>query len=165
MLGNRDGEVLSDGAHRLSKVRNKNEALRSLLGDDSVHTHVSIDYVPSLQDWKTAWDFVHFEGFLGTRMSLQFTWTGSDSALAAPLVLDLIRLADFAMRGGRGRDAADRLFLQSAALRGHPRLPAPAPGAARIRAKSHARTRTQLTAGSVFTTRARDPCGSPTRCG
>ncbi len=100
MLGNRDGEVLSDSAHRESKVRNKNEALRSLLGDDSVHTHVSIDYVPSLQDWKTAWDFVHFEGFLGTRMSLQFTWSGSDSALAAPLVLDLIRLADFAHARG-----------------------------------------------------------------
>jgi myo-inositol-1-phosphate synthase len=96
MLGNRDGEVLSDSAHRLSKVRSKNEALRSLLGDESVHTHVAIDYVPSLQDWKTAWDFVHFEGFLGTRMTLQFTWSASDSALAAPLVLDLVRLADLA---------------------------------------------------------------------
>jgi myo-inositol-1-phosphate synthase len=96
MLGNRDGEVLADGAHRESKVRNKNEALRALLGDEGVHTHVGIDYVPSLKDWKTAWDFVHFEGFLGTRMSLQFTWSASDSALAAPLVLDLVRLADFA---------------------------------------------------------------------
>ena len=96
MLGNRDGEVLSDGAHKLSKVRNKNEALRSLLGDDAVHTHVAIDYVPSLQDWKTAWDFVHFEGFLGAKMTLQFTWSASDSALAAPLVLDLVRLADYA---------------------------------------------------------------------
>jgi myo-inositol-1-phosphate synthase len=114
MLGNRDGEVLSDGAHRLSKVRNKNEALRSLLGDESVHTHVSIDYVPSLQDWKTAWDFVHFEGFLGTRMSLQFTWTGSDSALAAPLVLDLIRLADFAhARGERGEMPQTACFFKA----------------------------------------------------
>ena len=59
-------------------------------------TRTCIDYVPSLKDWKTAWDFVHFEGFLGTRMSLQFTWSASDSALAAPLVLDLVRLADFA---------------------------------------------------------------------
>ena len=30
-----------------------------------------------------AYDFVHFEGFLGAQMSLQFTWQGSDSALAA----------------------------------------------------------------------------------
>jgi myo-inositol-1-phosphate synthase len=43
---------------------------------------------------------VHFEGFLGARMSLQFTWTGADSALAAPLVLDLARLTEFAHRRG-----------------------------------------------------------------
>lgn len=96
MLGNRDGAVLADVAHRETKLRNKNEALRAILGDESTHTHVGIDFVPSLQDWKTAWDFIHFEGFLGARMSLQFTWTGSDSALAAPLVIDLVRLADFA---------------------------------------------------------------------
>jgi myo-inositol-1-phosphate synthase len=100
MLGNRDGAVLADASHRETKVRNKNEALRELLGDPAVHTHVGIDYVPSLQDWKTAWDFIHFEGFLGAKMSLQFTWTGSDSALAAPLVLDLARLAAFAAKKG-----------------------------------------------------------------
>ncbi len=33
-------------------------------------------------------------------MSLQFTWPGCDSALAAPLVLDLVRLADLAHRSG-----------------------------------------------------------------
>jgi myo-inositol-1-phosphate synthase len=100
MLGNRDGAVLADAAHRETKVRNKNDALRQLLGDEDVHTHVGIDYVPSLQDWKTAWDYIHFEGFLGAKMTLQFTWTGSDSALAAPLVLDLVRLADLAQARG-----------------------------------------------------------------
>lgn len=100
MLGNRDGEVLADGAHRAAKLKNKDEALRSILGGGELHTHVGIDFVPSLQDWKTAWDFVHFEGFLGARMSLQFTWSGSDSALAAPLVLDLARLADFSLQRG-----------------------------------------------------------------
>ncbi len=118
MLGNRDGEVLADSAHRESKVRNKNEALRSLLDDDSVHTHVAIDYVPSLQDWKTAWDFVHFEGFLGTRMSLQFTWSGSDSALAAPLVLDLIRLADFAHARGEAGEMPQAACFFKAPLSG-----------------------------------------------
>jgi len=102
MLGNRDGEVLADPVHRRSKLRNKDEALRSILGGGELHTHVGIDYVPSLGDWKTAWDFVHFEGFLGVRMSLQFTWQGSDSALAAPLVLDLVRLADHAAARGEG---------------------------------------------------------------
>lgn len=100
ILGNRDGEVLSDPLHRQAKVQSKNEALKKLLGDPDAHTHVGIDYVPSLADWKTAWDFIHFEGFLGARMSLQFTWMGSDSALAAPLVLDLVRLTEFAARQG-----------------------------------------------------------------
>ena len=100
MLGNRDGQSLADPVRKESKLRNKDEALRSILADVDVHTRVGIDYVPSLADWKTAWDFVHFEGFLGTKMSLQFTWSGSDSALAAPLVLDLARLADFAMERG-----------------------------------------------------------------
>ncbi len=102
MLGNRDGAVLEDPAHKRSKVVGKDQALRSLLPDSNLHSHVGIDFVPSLGDWKTAWDFVHFEGFLGARMSLQFTWTGSDSALAAPLVLDLVRFLERALRLGRG---------------------------------------------------------------
>jgi myo-inositol-1-phosphate synthase len=103
MLGNRDGEILNEASHRQSKLRNKDEALRSILDDPDLHTYVGIDFVPSLADWKTAWDFVHFEGFLGARMSLQFTWAGSDSALAAPLVIDLARLTALSLeRGERG---------------------------------------------------------------
>lgn len=100
MLGNRDGEILNEASHRQSKLRNKDEALRSILDDPDMHSHVGIDFVPSLADWKTAWDFVHFEGFLGARMSLQFTWAGSDSALAAPLVIDLARLAALSLERG-----------------------------------------------------------------
>ena len=100
LLGNKDGEALSDPLRAQSKLRNKDAPLHSILDDDSIHTRVGIDYVPSLHDWKTAWDFIHFEGFLGARMSLQFTWSGSDSALATPLVLDLVRLADFAAAHG-----------------------------------------------------------------
>jgi myo-inositol-1-phosphate synthase len=100
MLGNRDGEVLAEPMHKESKLRNKDEALRAILRDDEVHTHVGIDYVPSLDDWKTAFDLIHFEGFLKARMTLSFTWTGSDSALAAPLVIDLARLTDYAALSG-----------------------------------------------------------------
>jgi myo-inositol-1-phosphate synthase len=100
MLGNRDGEVLDDPASRRAKVSDKDAALRHILRDPDAHTRVRIDYVPSLDDWKTAFDFVHFRGFLGARMSLQFTWQGCDSALAAPLVLDLARLTDLAARRG-----------------------------------------------------------------
>ena len=39
----------------------------------------------------------------GTKMTLQFTWQGCDSLLAAPLAIDLARLADLEKRrGGRG---------------------------------------------------------------
>ncbi|MBI4714508.1 MAG: inositol-3-phosphate synthase [Nitrospirae bacterium] len=99
LLGNDDGRVLQFPAHKEAKVRHKEDVLPAILGY-SPHARVSIDYVPSLGDWKTAWDFIHFKGFLETPMSLQFTWQGCDSILAAPLVLDLVRLLDLAARNG-----------------------------------------------------------------
>jgi myo-inositol-1-phosphate synthase len=101
MLGNRDGAVLEDPEHKRAKLRNKDEVLKRLLDAPELTSRVGIDFVPSLGDWKTAMDFVHFEGFLGARMSLQFTWTGSDSALAAPLVIDLACFAERALRDRR----------------------------------------------------------------
>lgn len=99
MLGDRDGQVLAREENRRSKVQSKDQLLHDYLGYP-LHTQVNIDYVPSLGDLKTAWDFVHFEGFLGFKMSLQFTWQGCDSILAAPLVLDMVRLSDLALRRG-----------------------------------------------------------------
>lgn len=102
ILGNRDGAVLADPAVRAAKINSKDRVISAVLGYPA-HTGVSIDYVPSLDDWKVAWDYVHFEGFLGTRMSLQWSWCGSDSVLAAPLVIDLARFAAFEhARGGSG---------------------------------------------------------------
>ncbi len=99
ILGNRDGQVLADPANKASKVKTKDALLGDLLGYKP-QSLVSIEYVESLDDWKTAWDHVHFEGFLGTKMTLQFTWQGCDSLLAAPLVIDLARLALLAQRRG-----------------------------------------------------------------
>ncbi|MCA8953278.1 MAG: inositol-3-phosphate synthase [Planctomycetes bacterium] len=99
ILGDRDGRVLADEANKKAKVATKDQLLPNLLGYP-LHTHVGIDYVPSLDDLKTAWDFVHFQGFLGVKMVLQFIWQGCDAILAAPLVLDLIRFADLAARRG-----------------------------------------------------------------
>jgi len=99
LLGNRDGQVLAHEGNKKSKLAGKSDLLRNVF-DYPFHGEVHIDYVPSLDDWKTAWNLIHFEGFLGTRMMLQFTWQGCDSALAAPLVLDLVRLADLALRRG-----------------------------------------------------------------
>lgn len=99
ILGDRDGQVLAARANKQTKVASKDALLPSILGYP-LHTHVGIDYVPSLHDLKTAWDFVHFEGFLGFKMALQFVWQGCDAILAAPLVLDMVRLADLAARRG-----------------------------------------------------------------
>lgn len=100
MLGNRDGKVLDAPDANAAKCKDKDACLRDILKDDETHSRVRIDYVPSLADWKTAWDFIHYQGFLGTKMILQFIWQGCDSALASPLVLDLIRFAEFAHRSG-----------------------------------------------------------------
>ncbi len=101
VLGNRDGQVLESLPNRTSKIGAKNGVLASLVGGRP-QTRTSIEYVESLHDWKTAWDHVHFRGFLGAKMSLQFTWQGCDSILAAPLIIDLARLADYHAEHHRG---------------------------------------------------------------
>jgi myo-inositol-1-phosphate synthase len=99
IFGNRDGIVLDDPANKASKIKTKDKVISSIVGYKP-QTHVSIEYIESLDDWKTAWDHIHFRGFLGTKMMMQFTWQGCDSILAAPLVLDLARLALLAQRRG-----------------------------------------------------------------
>jgi myo-inositol-1-phosphate synthase len=91
LLGGGDGANLADPGAAAAKLAAKSKVLAGVLGPEVVEP-LHIDYVPDLGDWKTAWDHVSFEGFMGVRMSLQFTWQGCDSALAAPLVLDLARL-------------------------------------------------------------------------
>ncbi|MGP3999743.1 inositol-3-phosphate synthase [Streptomyces sp. 8N706] len=99
LLGGGDGASLADPATAAAKNAGKARVLADTLGEDPVG-ELHIDNVPALGDWKTAWDHVAFEGFLGTRMVLQTIWQGCDSALAAPLVLDLARLAATAHAAG-----------------------------------------------------------------
>jgi myo-inositol-1-phosphate synthase len=99
LLGNADGRALADPSQARSKLRTKGDIVPAILGPEA-QSLVGIDYVPALGDWKTALDLVRFEGFLGVPMTLQLTWQGSDSALAAPLVLDLVRLVELAQRRG-----------------------------------------------------------------
>lgn len=99
LLGGGDGRTLSEPGAALSKTRSKSAALPQILGYP-VEGVTNIDYVPEMGDWKTAWDHIAFEGFLGVRMLMQFTWQGCDSALAAPLVLDLARLVALARARG-----------------------------------------------------------------
>jgi myo-inositol-1-phosphate synthase len=100
IFGNMDGRVLDDPANKQAKVASKGHLVGEILGYQP-NTLVSIEYLPDLGDWKTAWDHVHFAGFLGVPMTLQFIWQGCDSLLAAPLVLDLARLAELAHRRGQ----------------------------------------------------------------
>ncbi len=109
IFGNMDGKVLDDPANKQTKVASKDHLLAQILGYRP-QTLVSIEYIESLGDWKTAWDHIHFKGFLGTPMTLQFIWQGCDSLLAAPLVLDLIRFTELARRRG---DVGTLTFLSS----------------------------------------------------
>ena len=110
LLGGGDGATLANPAAASSKTLAKRGGLEGMLGHE-VHGPMHIDYVEDLGDWKTAWDHVRFDGFLGTRMTLQFTWQGCDSALAAPLVLDLARLVGRAQDVGESGVLADLGFF------------------------------------------------------
>jgi myo-inositol-1-phosphate synthase len=100
IFGNMDGKVLDDPVNKANKVRSKDHLLTEILGYKP-STLVTIEYVEDMADWKTAWDHIHFRGFLDTKMTLQFTWQGCDSLLAAPLVLDLVRFTEREHRRGK----------------------------------------------------------------
>jgi myo-inositol-1-phosphate synthase len=96
LLGNDDGLTLADDDCRKAKQKSKLEALSHILGyqpGGSSHCHqVHIHYYPPRGDAKEAWDNIDFTGFLGVPMQLKLNWLGRDSLLAAPAVLDLVRL-------------------------------------------------------------------------
>ena len=120
LLGGGDGATLADPGSASSKVASKARGVSALLGD-GVIAPLHIDNVPDLGDWKTAWDHISFTGFLGVRMTLQFTWAGCDSALAAPLVLDLARLTAAGQAAGyRGPLPALAFFFKDPMTDGEP---------------------------------------------
>lgn len=110
MLGGGDGAALTDPDRAKSKLESKGRGLEAILGYD-VESPVRIDYVRDLGEWKTAWDRISFEGFLGARMQMHFIWEGCDSALAAPLVLDLARLVSCAHACGQKGALAPLAFF------------------------------------------------------
>ncbi|GAB7038280.1 inositol-3-phosphate synthase [Catenuloplanes niger JCM 9533] len=100
LLGGGDGARLADPAANAAKTASKQRVLADTLGYEPQGT-TRIDYVETLGDFKAAWDLISFTGFLGTGMRMEFTWHGCDSALAAPLILDLARLTAAAHAAGR----------------------------------------------------------------
>ncbi|MFE9652492.1 inositol-3-phosphate synthase [Micromonospora sp. NPDC006431] len=110
LLGGGDGAALAEPAANAAKVSSKQRVLGETLGYVP-QGDTRIDYVEDLGDFKTAWDLITFAGFLGTRMRMEFTWHGCDSALAAPLVLDLARLTAAAHAVGRRGPLAELAFF------------------------------------------------------
>lgn len=110
LLGGGDGANLAEPAANSAKTASKQRVLGETLGYQPQGT-TRIEYVDDIGDFKTAWDLVTFSGFLGTAMRMEFTWHGCDSALAAPLVLDLARLTAAAHRAGRSGPLPELAFF------------------------------------------------------
>lgn len=110
LLGGGDGANLAAPGPNAAKTASKQRVLAETLGYEP-EGHTRIEYVADIGDFKTAWDLVTFAGFLGTRMRLEFTWHGCDSALAAPLVLDLARITAAAHANGRAGALTELAFF------------------------------------------------------
>lgn len=110
LLGGGDGATLADPEAVRSKLATKTRGLVSLVGDHVV-APLHIDNVPDLGDVKTAWDHIHAEGFLSSRITMQTIWTAYDSMLAAPLILDIARLLALAAAAGRRGVVAELGFF------------------------------------------------------
>lgn len=100
ILGNNDGRVLTMPAHKKTKMRDKLDPLKKILRREDFEHVVDISYFRRRGDKKEAWDVVDFAGWLGTEMSLRLNWQGIDSILAAPLLIDLIRLSSLDLETG-----------------------------------------------------------------
>ena len=107
ILGNRDGEVLDDPQSFKSKETTKlgvldyilqPEVYKQLYGD--LFHKVRIEYYPPRGDAKEGWDNIDIFGWLGYPMQMKIDFLCRDSILAAPIVLDLALLLDFAHRAG-----------------------------------------------------------------
>jgi myo-inositol-1-phosphate synthase len=107
ILGNRDGQVLEDPGSFKTKEESKLSALEHILQPDlypdlykNFYHKVAINYYPPRGDNKEGWDCIDIFGWLGYPMQIKLNFLCRDSILAAPLVLDLVLLADFAKRAG-----------------------------------------------------------------
>jgi myo-inositol-1-phosphate synthase len=114
ILGNNDGKVLDDPESNKTKVASKLSVLDEILGYEVSDHQVHINYYRPRGDEKEAWDSIDLVGFLGERMQLKINFLCKDSILAAPLVVDLVRLLDVAHRAGeRGIQHQLSLFFKA----------------------------------------------------
>lgn len=114
ILGNNDGRVLDDPESNKTKVASKLSVLDEILGYEVSDHQVHINYYRPRGDEKEAWDNIDVLGFLGERMQIKVNFLCKDSILAAPLVVDLVRLMDVAQRcGERGIQRQFSLFFKA----------------------------------------------------
>ena len=102
ILGNNDGRVLTLPGHQMCKIEDKKSVLKPILGYNDFPHLVSINYYPPRNDDKEAWDNIDFLGWMDEPMSIKINFLAKDSILAAPLVVDLIRLLEHAARNKNG---------------------------------------------------------------
>jgi myo-inositol-1-phosphate synthase len=101
ILGNHDGLVLQDERYVEVKRRDKTDLLEPILGYQVASHLVDIRHHLPAGDVKEAWDAIDFEGWHGCRGQLRIDWRCSDSLLAAPALIDLIRFSTHALRTGQ----------------------------------------------------------------
>ena len=113
-LGNSDGLVLDGPGSNKTKVLSKSAVLDSIVGYHVDNHQVHIHYYKPRGDSKEAWDNIDIIGFAGVPMQIKVNFLCQDSALAAPLVLDLVRLLDVAKRAGeRGIQRQLSMFFKA----------------------------------------------------
>jgi myo-inositol-1-phosphate synthase len=114
ILGNSDGQVLEAPSSNKTKVASKASVLDSIVGYPVQNHQVHIHYYKPRGDSKEAWDNIDIVGFAGIPMQIKIDFLCQDSALAAPLVIDLVRLLDVAKRQGeRGIQRQLSMFFKS----------------------------------------------------
>ena len=113
-LGNNDGLVLDSPSSNKTKVLSKAAVLDSIVGYRVENHQVHIHYYKPRGDAKEAWDNIDIAGFCGVPMQMKINFLCQDSILAAPLVVDLVRLLDVAkQKGERGIQRQLSLFFKS----------------------------------------------------
>jgi len=113
-LGNGDGMVLDAPGSNKTKVLSKAAVLDSIVGYHVENHQVHIHYYKPRGDSKEAWDNIDIVGFAGVPMQIKVNFLCQDSVLAAPLVIDLVRLLDVAQRvGERGIQRQLSIFFKS----------------------------------------------------
>ncbi len=100
ILGNRDGFALSHPDSLKSKITTKGTVLDDILGYTVEDHIVDIRYYRPRGDNKEAWDNIDLIGFMGQPMQLKINFLCKDSILAAPLVIEIARLLEFAQKRG-----------------------------------------------------------------